>query len=139
MASYVSQVVGDAQTGITSLGGAIAGSAADRLGDTVVGMAGLGGQGSLGDVGLSFIVRTLASSAVYGAAVALMPETSENILFTLLYFQANRKLVSEGLTIANAVTSGFQQSLLKTSPAPIGPQPPGRAFSAKKCSSGGCA
>lgn len=135
--AYIQSVVGDAQTGITSLGGAVAGSAADRLGDALITMTGLGGQQSLGDIGLSFIVRTLGSAAVYGAAVGLMPETSENILFTILYFRANKHLVNDAVLIGDAVTGGLQ-AVTRTYPparpsAPVYAPMPGLGKECRTC------
>ncbi len=121
--------VDDAQTAVTSLGGAVAGAAAERLGSSAISLVGLHTKNSLGDIGLRFMVRALVSSAVYGAAVTAMPDTSQNILFTLFYFGANPSLGREAAQIGNIVVGGIPaltklQGISPKAPMPVlGPDP----------------
>lgn len=107
MESFVVNTFEDAQTAITSLGGAVAGAAAERIGSELVRAVGLQSQASVGDIGMRFVVRALASSAVYASTVALMPETSKNILFTLFYFGANPSIGRDAVSIGNALVGAI--------------------------------
>lgn len=125
-ANFVSNTVADAQTAITSLGGAVAGAAAERIGNSLIDLAGLHSQKSLGDTGMRFIVRALASSAVYSVAVTAMPETSENLMFSLLYFGANSSLINDGVLIGNAVAGGLGAITRTNPPVHLPPRVPDR-------------
>lgn len=100
-------IIGDAQTAVTSLGGAIAGSASDKIANVLIGYAGLGvGMGGLGDAGLRFIIRAAVSSVTFSAAVSVMPETADNVFFSIIYFAGNKQLISDAVRFADIVVRG---------------------------------
>ena len=111
--SLVAQIVDDAQTGITSLGSAIAGSASNELGSMLIRAAGIGSGQSLGDVGVRFVVRALVSSAAFSAAATLMPASSNNVFFSIVFFAANDMLVRDAVAIGNIIVRG----VLRQTPA----------------------
>lgn len=130
----------DVQTTVTSLGAAFAGVAAERGSAYII--RALGGRAigtSMGAVGLNFIARAAVSSVAFAAASSLMPETSDNVFFTILFFACNPSLVGDARTLANIVVDsaigipGMRKTGPSSAPSPgNGPQP-GAA-----CSSGGC-
>ena len=128
MSAFLSETMEDAQTSITSLAGAIAGSVSDKLGRYVIRTVGISQSHSLGDVGLRFVVRALVSSAVYAATVRTMPESSQNILFTLLYFGADSDLTQDAITIGRLVTK-LDFSMVGTNPVIRGVPPPKKSCS----------
>ena len=103
----IANLVGDAQTAVTSLGGAVAGVASDKVANQLVGMAGLGAPSSgLGDAGLRFIIRAGVTSVVFGGIVSLMPQTADNIFFSVVFFAGNRALVNDAVLIGQILTKG---------------------------------
>jgi hypothetical protein len=113
----LSQVIGDAKTSVTSLGGAIGGVASDKIANMVLAQVGLGNnKAGLGDVGLRFIIRAATTSLVFGGMSYLLPETSENIFFSIVFFAGNRALVSDAVLFGQILTKGVVPML----PAPTG-------------------
>lgn len=143
----VEQVVGDAQTTLTSLGGGIAGVAADQLGSYVIAQAG-GGKADLAHVAMDFAARSVVSAAAFGAVQSLMPETSSNVFFSILFFAANKGLMSSAVAVSygvvNAVTGTMRSvSMPKKSRDPAGggpgaPMYPQQARGAMPCGLGSC-
>lgn len=120
MADFVRNTFIDAQTTVTSLGAAFAGVAADLASDAIiVRVAGTTRAPGLGQVGLNFIVRALVSSVAYSAAAAVMPETSQNFFFGVLFFASNPGLVRDGRDIASIVLKSTASFLNTGSPAVI--------------------
>ena len=134
--SLVAQIVDDAQTGITSLGSAIAGSASNELGSMLIRSAGIGSGQSLGDVGVRFIVRALVSSAAFSAAAAVMPASSNNVFFSIVFFAANDMLVRDAVAIGNIIVRGVLRQTLMIPLAPDQGQSP--AHGVPKSSSCAC-
>ena len=132
MESFISNTADDAQTAITSLGAAVAGAASEKLGNYAIRQVGSRGN-SFGDVGTRFILRSLISSAIFGATASLMPQTSGNIFFSIVFFAANFSLVSDAVTLGQIVVSGVPNPLIILNPA----KGPGPGISAAS-SSGGC-
>lgn len=124
-ASFLSEVLQDSQTSILCLGGAIAGAAADKLGTMVVSASGLRSTNSgVGALGLDFVTRAVISAAAFDAAATLMPQTSGNILFSIIFFAANPNLVRDAVEIGRAAvgTLTFMTKL---------PPPPGKQAAAE--------
>ncbi len=115
MSAIISNTVSDAQTAITSLGAAIAGSASEAIGNRLIMSANAGAGNGIGDVGIRFVVRALVSSVAFGVAANLMPESSSNIFFSIVYFAANPSLVRDGVAIGNIVVGTAARGF------PIGP------------------
>lgn len=134
--SLVAQIVDDAQTGITSLGSAIAGSASNELGSMLIRAAGIGSGQSLGDVGVRFVVRALVSSAAFSAAATLMPASSNNVFFSIVFFAANNLLVNDAVAIGNIIVRGIVRGVPQIPYAPDQGQSP--AHGVPKSSSCAC-
>lgn len=116
MSITISQVFEDAQTSILCLGGAIAGSAADAIGTRIIALSGVKTwDGGLGGVGLDFVVRAVVSAALFDVSAALMPETSGNILFSIIFFAANQTLIRDAVQIGSIAT-GFLSGFRSLSP-----------------------
>jgi hypothetical protein len=120
----------DVQTALTSLGGAIAGTASSELGSFLVKTAGLSGDKTLGDKGLEFVIRAAVSSMMFGISSNYMPETSQNVLFTFIYFASDAKLIGTARDIGALIVTGLSKSsaLVRTPLYSAKPQP--RASSA---------
>lgn len=124
----MSQVIDDAQTAVTSLGGAIAGVVSDKIANYVIPQVGLGGSTmGLGDVGLRFIVRAATTSVVFGGVAYLLPNSAENIFFSIVFFAGNRALVRDAVTFGDLLTGGIFKTL---QPPPKGMPGGGPAASA---------
>ncbi len=103
----LSSVISDAQTAITSLGGAVAGVGSDKLADTLINAAGINPVGGgLGDVGLRFVVRAGVTSMLFAGAAYVMPETADNVFFSIVFFAGNRKLVSDAVRFGTIIVDG---------------------------------
>ena len=116
MSAFLSEALQDSQTSILCLGGAVAGAAADKLGSMVVGAAGLRTSSGVGSLGLDFVTRAVVSAAVFDAAVMVMPETSGNILFSIIFFAANPNLIRDAVEIGRSVVGTL--SFMTKGPAP---------------------
>lgn len=120
-------VIEDAQTAVTSLAGAIAGAASDKVANTIISYARLGKNTSgLGDTGLRFIIRAGVTSVMFAGVAGAMPETSSNVFFSILFFAANRALVNDGVHFANLVVKGTS-GMLNLQPKAIKTPPTGAA------------
>lgn len=89
----------DAQTSITSLGGAAAGAAGEQLSNWIIRRTGIDQSEGLGQTGLQFVVRSLVASTTFGLAARYMPETSENVFFSIVFFAASPSMVKDAVTI----------------------------------------
>lgn len=138
----LSTVIDDGKTAITSLGGAIGGVASDKLANYLIAQTGLGvGKGGLGDVGLRFIVRAATTSVVFGGMAYLLPNTAENIFFSIVFFAGNRALVSDAVLFGNILVGGVGNvgSLGVLKPNYGGPVIPPGQHGGGKVASSGCA
>lgn len=117
----------DAQTSVSSLSAAIAGSAADRIAQMIISQSGLASTQGAGQTGLKFIIRALVSSASFGLTARFLPGTSENIFFSVLFFAANPGLIQDGVLLGRTAVdalSGMTQ--MQYAPGPMrskGPLP----------------
>ena len=128
----LSSVISDAQTAITSLGGVIGGVASDSLSDMLLRNAGLGAAtGGLGDVGLRFVVRASVTSLIFAGAAYVMPETADNVFFSIVFFAGNRKLVADAVRFGTIIVDGT--GFVATGPPP-GITPPSTAAASSSCS-----
>ena len=112
MSGVLASTVDDTQTVITSLGAAVAGSASEALGNLIIRKAGINGQ-SFGDSGFRFVVRALVSSVCFSAVANVMPESSANIFFSIVYFAANRSVVTDAVAVGNSVVRAVGLGLPK--------------------------
>lgn len=117
----MAETFADAQTTITSLVAAVAGSVSDRAGDFVASALGLQGNG-LGGAGLEFCVRAVVSAGVFSLTSRALPETSGNIFFSILYFAADAKLVGLGVRIGHMSVGITEAALLR--PVALRKSPP---------------
>lgn len=137
MSITISQVFEDAQTSILCLGGAIAGSAADAIGTRIIALSGVKTwDGGLGGVGLDFVVRAVVSAALFDVSAALMPETSGNILFSIIFFAANQTLIRDAVQIGSIAT-GFLQNTTRTLIPTRNLSPPQKSAAASSCACSG--
>lgn len=90
----------DAQTSITCLGAAVSGAVANRIGNYVTHTLKLQGNG-LGGAGLEFCARAVICAGVFAGTAYVMPETSSNVLFSIMFFASEGKLVGTGVRIGN--------------------------------------
>lgn len=103
MSAFLSEILQDSQTSILCLGGAVAGAAADKVATMVIGATGLRATNSgVGALGLDFVTRAVVSAAAFDIAATLMPETSGNILFSIIFFAANPNLIRDAVEIGRA-------------------------------------
>lgn len=103
----LSEIVGDTQTTITSLAGGIGGVTANAISDRLR-SALTGGflSYSLGSAGLEFVGRAIVSATVFAGLRAAMPQTSENVFFTFLFFYCDQGLLNSGLTVSRGLVGG---------------------------------
>lgn len=119
--SFIQSTLADTQTTVTSLGGALAGVAAERVGTMV--LAQFPRQKSLGNVGLEFVARSVVASVAFSTAASIMPETSQNIFFSIIFFACNSSLISTGKDFANILIDAALPRGAKV--APTRPPVPG--------------
>lgn len=139
MTSAIIDVFGDAQTTITSLAAGIGGVASSALGDFIVRRLGndMRSSGGIGAIGLEFAGRAVISSAVFAGLHWMMPRTSENVFFSILFFAANRGLMGTALTLSGATIGALQRlSPPSAGGAPVPPRPASAAAGPAK--TGGC-
>lgn len=123
MSTFLANTVTDAQTAITSLGGALAGVVSEEAGNYIIRKANVNAGSGIGDVGLRFIVRALVSSSSFGLATDMMPDTSGNIMFSIVFFAANPSLIRDAVTIAQILVRGVTRDLPRMIPFPGPPNP----------------
>lgn len=109
----ISEVALDMQTTLTSsLVGAVAGRASQKVADAVVSLVGLDDAGqSLGAAGSELLLRGFVSSFVYAVIATTFPETTNNVYFSFVYFTADRKLTGKAIEFADAVEDLVVQAL----------------------------
>lgn len=111
-ANFVRNTFVDAQTTVTSLGAAFAGVAAENVSNMIILRWG-GNQKAvgLGQVGVNFVLRSVVSAVAFSAAAAVMPETSQNFFFGVLFFASNPGLIRDARDIATIVLKeGFRST-----------------------------
>lgn len=118
----LSEIFGDAQTTITSLAGGIGGVTANAISDRLR----LAIQGpllvlnpGLGTAGLEFVGRAIVSASVFAALRACMPQTSENVFFTFLFFYCDQGLLNNGLAVSRGIVGGAARVVNNSGPAPL--------------------
>ncbi len=104
MSGILVHAAADTQTALVSLGAAVAGSTSEVIGNYLVG-ATVGNGVAVGDVGLSFLIRAVTSSVVLNFSTGMMPDTSGNILFVLIFYGANASVIRDAVTIGKYVVS----------------------------------
>lgn len=114
----------DTQTALVSLGAAVAGSTSEVIGNYLVG-ATVGNGVAVGDVGLSFLIRAVTSSVVLNFSTGMMPDTSGNILFVLIFYGANASVIRDAVTIGKYVVSAATSATrsVGSTSAPVRDQP----------------
>jgi len=107
------EIIGDIQTSVTSLVGAVGGVSSTYIGGQLIsaleGSPTIKGnntsliQNTVGSVGLQFVGRAAISSTIYYLLRRYMPDTSGNVLFTFLYFTGDSGLIATGVSFAQGV------------------------------------
>lgn len=105
MSGILSHAAVDTQTALVSLGAAVAGATSEALGNYIVGSTVGNSSAAVGDVGLSFLIRAVTSSVVLNFTTGMMPDTSGNILFVLIFYGANASVIRDAVTIGKYVVS----------------------------------
>lgn len=105
--AILGEILEDAQTTVTSLGGAVAGATAQRLGDLAIISFKIPTGPGAGDVGMRFLMRALVASTTYAGGSYLMPESSTNSLWSTLFFASNPALVREATTLASLLVNSI--------------------------------
>lgn len=63
---------------------------------------------NFGERGVQFVVRSTVTSIVFGVVASYMPQTSQNVFFSLLFFNTNTHLMQDAMVLSaqafNAVT-----------------------------------
>jgi len=126
----------DAQTSITSLGGAVAGAAGEQLGNYIIHRTGLGKSDGLGQTGLRFVVRSIVASASFGFVARYMPATSENVFFSIVFFAASPSMVSDAVTLGKHAVLAIEDLFGGWIPKPPPRYGPGPVIS-QKCDAQG--
>lgn len=98
----VAIVLDDVKTTITSLGGAVAGAASEWAAEQLISVVGVQ-KASAGDAGIRFVVRATTAALAFEGIAYLMPETSSNIFFSILFFAACPNLIKDGVGLAQAL------------------------------------
>ena len=128
------QAFGDAQTTIACLAAGVAGATSDAISTAVVGAVAQPSQG-VGAVGLEFAFRAMVSAGVFGLVHSYMPETSNNIFFSILYFATDRGLINNAISLSRAAVSAVHRTALTaTKPVPRAQQP----AQPPSCATGSC-
>jgi len=111
MSGFLGNTLVDAQTTITSLGAAVGGAASEVVGSYVIGAAGLRkNDGGLGSAGLAFVAQAIVSAVGFSVTASLMPETSGNIFFSIVFFASNPTLVNSAVTIGTGLVDAITKS-----------------------------
>lgn len=120
VADFVQNTALDVQTTITSLGAAFAGVGAEIVSGMVIRQLGgrAGVQQGLGGVGLNFVARAAICSVAYSSVATLMPATSQNVFFTIVFFASNQALVQDARTIAQMTLTGLRPFVPAQKPHP---------------------
>ena len=118
------QAFGDAQTTIASLAAGIGGVASDSLASFAIAQVGAQSQG-VGALGLEFCFRAVVSAGCFGLLHSQMPETSNNIFFSILYFAGDRGLMMSAVALSRALvsttTSAVKLGSVRTGPSRAAP------------------
>lgn len=120
----------DVQTAVVSLGGSVAGAAANQAATWLIRTVGIPTQG-LGGLGLVFVTRAAVSSVGFALAAYAMPETSQNVLFTLLFFTAEGDLLRTGSRLGHLLLSSITGIVSKG--ITLAPTPTPKPVAGGKC------
>jgi hypothetical protein len=145
MSGFAMECFADAQTTVTSLAAGVGGVTASAIGDWIVLKVDPGSAGGVGALGLQFIGRSVISAGVFIGLSSLMPNTSQNVFFSILFFAGNTGLMGSALALSNAAVNAVKKLLdgsggavyaPRTSPMPGSSSGP--AFPKPPCSTGKC-
>lgn len=118
----VSSVAQDAQTTITSLMAGIGGAVSSELGDMMVSQF-MDRKPALGQVGIEFCGRAVISAGTFALVSSMMPETSQNIFFSILFFAADQGLVRSAVSLSRGVVKGVTSTApaMRATMSPVKP------------------
>lgn len=101
-------IAADVSTTITSLAAGVAGTASNSVSNWLIKSAGGSSSPNFGERGVQFVVRSTVTSIVFGVVASYMPQTSQNVFFSLLFFNTNTHLMQDAMVLSaqafNAVT-----------------------------------
>ncbi len=117
----IASVFGDAQTTVTSLVAGVGGALSTRVGTAILNRIESAepgaSRGGVGALGLQFAGRAVISAAAFSVLQGYMPQTSQNIFFSILFFAADTGLMSAGVQLSHALVN----APLTILPAPVVP------------------
>lgn len=108
-------IAADVSTTITSLAAGVAGMTCNKLSQYLINAAGGSGNPGFGERGVQFVVRSTVTSIVFGVVASYMPQTSQNVFFSLLFFNTNSGLMNDAVGLSAAAVNSVLKAL------PIGP------------------
>lgn len=108
-------IAADVSTTITSLAAGVAGMTCNKLSQYLINAAGGSGNPGFGERGVQFVVRSTVTSIVFGVVAGYMPQTSQNVFFSLLFFNTNSGLMNDAVGLSAAVVNSVLKAL------PVGP------------------
>ena len=97
------EITGDLQTSIIGgITGAVAGRVSEQIADQILKVTSIQGE-SIGELGLILAIRSLVSSVTFVGLAHLMPETTDNVYFSFVYFTADTALTTAAINFADMV------------------------------------
>lgn len=140
MNQLVFESFADAQTTVTSLAAGVGGATANAIGDALVKAFDPSGKGGLGAIGLQFVARAVTSAGVFIALQRMLPQTSENVFFSILFFACNPGLMGSAQTLSYAAVSAVGRLLPTNPPAASRAVPPSvpPSIPSPPCATGKC-
>jgi len=121
----LSQAFGDAQTTITCLAAGIGGATSDAISTAIVSRVAPQATAGIGSLGLEFCLRSVVSAGTFGCLHSYMPETGNNIFFSILYFACDRGLMNSAVGLSKAAVNAVQRTAMSPMQrAPSQPVPP---------------
>lgn len=122
-------IAADVSTTITSLAAGVAGTISNNIGSYLIKTAGGSSNPNFGERGVQFVVRATVTSIVFGAVASYMPQTSQNVFFSLLFFNTNAALMVDAMSLSGQVVMAASKGFTSTVAARSTPTAP----AAKPC------
>lgn len=108
-------IAADVSTTITSLAAGVAGMTSNKLSQYLINAAGGSSNPSFGERGVQFVVRSTVTSIVFGVVAGYMPQTSQNVFFSLLFFNTNSGLMNDAVGLSAVATNAVINAIIKPS------------------------
>lgn len=117
--SSIREVATDVTSSITSLAAGIAGVASDRASSFLLAQLAPTTGNSVGHLGMIFVVQAATASVAFAALDYVAPEITANVFSNILFFNANRGLMSSSI--------GLSQRLVPMIPLSAPPKATGKS------------